>query len=266
MSKSAIGYIFSFIILVLLQVSVFNRIALFGYATPFLFLYFILKLPTTLSANWTMTLSFLMGLVIDIFSNTPGMYALASVSVAFVRRTFIALVLQRGNEEVSLVPSFRSFGSAGDCRRRLGRDMGLRRPDRPPKVASADRHGRRRRRARRPQLALHRAGRRLRRPHRPAQRQTALALRLRTGTGAGAPDARGRETGIRGVGQAPLLPRRRDGQMPLEMEQRPPRRVPLPGACRAPHRRRQGLHRGARPGRDLPRPGYRTAAMARQQP
>lgn len=88
MSKSAIGYIFSFIILVLLQVSVFNRIALFGYATPFLFLYFILKLPTTLSANWTMTLSFLMGLVIDIFSNTPGMYALASVSVAFVRRTF----------------------------------------------------------------------------------------------------------------------------------------------------------------------------------
>ena len=111
MSKSAIGYIFSFIILVLLQVSVFNRIALFGYATPFLFLYFILKLPTTLSANWTMTLSFLMGLVIDIFSSTPGMYALASVSVAFVRRTFIALVLQRGNEEVSLVPSFRSFGS-----------------------------------------------------------------------------------------------------------------------------------------------------------
>ena len=51
MSKSAIGYIFSFIILVLLQVSVFNRIALFGYATPFLFLYFILKLPTTLSAG-----------------------------------------------------------------------------------------------------------------------------------------------------------------------------------------------------------------------
>ena len=61
--------------------------------------------------NVIMTLSFLMGLVIDIFSNTPGMYALASVSVAFVRRTFIALVLQRGNEEVSLVPSFRSFGS-----------------------------------------------------------------------------------------------------------------------------------------------------------
>ena len=140
----------------------------------------------------------------------------------------------------------------------VGRDMGLRRPDRPPKVASADRHGRRRRRARRPQLALHRAGRRLRRPHRPAQRQTALALRLRTGTGAGAPDARGRETGIRGVGQAPLLPRRRDGQMPLEMEQRPPRRVPLPGACRAPHRRRQGLHRSARPGRNLPRPGNLT--------
>ena len=108
MSKSAIGYIFSFIVLVLLQVLVFNRIALFGYATPFLFLYFILKLPTTLSANWTMTLSFLMGLIIDIFSNTPGMYALASVSIAFVRRTFIALVLQRGNEEVSLV---RSFGS-----------------------------------------------------------------------------------------------------------------------------------------------------------
>lgn len=111
MNKSVISYIFQFIVLVSLQVLAFNRVALFGYATPFLFLYFILKLPTTLSPNWTMTLSFLMGLIIDIFSNTPGMYALASVSVAFVRRTFIALVLQRGNEEVSLIPSFRSFGS-----------------------------------------------------------------------------------------------------------------------------------------------------------
>ncbi|WP_455497171.1 rod shape-determining protein MreD [Coprobacter sp.] len=111
MNKSVVGYVFSFVLLVLLQVLVFNRIAIFGYATPFLFLYFILKLPTTLSANWVMTLSFIMGLIIDIFSNTPGMYALAAVTVAFVRRTFIALVLQRGNEETSLVPSFKSFGS-----------------------------------------------------------------------------------------------------------------------------------------------------------
>lgn len=111
MNRSVVGYIFSFIVLVLLQVLVFNRIALFGYATPFLFLYFILKLPTSLSANWVMTLSFIMGLIIDVFSNTPGMYALSAVSVAFVRRSFIALVLQRGNEEASLVPSFRSFGS-----------------------------------------------------------------------------------------------------------------------------------------------------------
>ena len=111
MNRSVIGYTLLFIVLVLLQVLAFNRIALFGYATPFLFLYFILKLPTTLSPNWTMTLSFLIGLIIDIFSNTPGVYALSSVSVAFVRRTFIALVLQRGNEEVSLIPSFRAFGS-----------------------------------------------------------------------------------------------------------------------------------------------------------
>lgn len=111
MNRSVVGYIFWFIILILLQVSVFNRIAIFGYATPFLFLYFILKLPTTLSANRVMTLSFAMGLIIDIFSNTPGMCALAAVSVAFVRRSFIALVLQRGNEEVTLIPSFRTFGS-----------------------------------------------------------------------------------------------------------------------------------------------------------
>ena len=58
MNRSVIGYTLLFIVLVLLQVLAFNRIALFGYATPFLFLYFILKLPTTLSPNWTMTLSF----------------------------------------------------------------------------------------------------------------------------------------------------------------------------------------------------------------
>ena len=77
-----------FVGLVLLQVLILNNVHIAGYATPFLYVYFILKFASGTSRNELMLWAFFLGLAIDIFSNTPGMNAAATVFLAFVRPTF----------------------------------------------------------------------------------------------------------------------------------------------------------------------------------
>ena len=73
MSKTVLKFILLGIILVLAQVIVFNHICLFNVAVPLVFIYLILRLPITLSLNWLLTISFFLGLIVDIFSDTYGM-------------------------------------------------------------------------------------------------------------------------------------------------------------------------------------------------
>lgn len=74
-----------FVLLVLLQVMVLNQISFLGYAVPFLYLYFIVKLPIGTNRSLVVFLGFILGFIIDIFSNTPGMNAAATTFAAFVR-------------------------------------------------------------------------------------------------------------------------------------------------------------------------------------
>ncbi|MCP9611177.1 rod shape-determining protein MreD [Coprobacter tertius] len=110
MTKTILTYVFSFVFLVVLQVVVLKDMALLGYATPFLYIWFILRLPSLMPTNTVMTISFIMGLMIDIFCNTPGMNALAATTLAFVRKPLINVILPHTDEAVSVIPSSRSFG------------------------------------------------------------------------------------------------------------------------------------------------------------
>lgn len=98
-----------FIGLVLLQALILNNVHILGVATPFLYVYFILKFDSGTSRNELMLWGFCIGLAIDIFSNTPGMNAAATVMLAFVRPLFLRLFTPRDNPD-SLVPSFKSMG------------------------------------------------------------------------------------------------------------------------------------------------------------
>lgn len=101
--------IFWFIGLVLLQVLILNHIHILGIATPFLYIYFIIKLSSGVSRNVVMLWAFLLGIIIDIFSNTPGMNAAACVFLAFVRPTLLRLFTPRDLLD-SIVPSLKSLG------------------------------------------------------------------------------------------------------------------------------------------------------------
>ena len=99
-----------FITLTLLQVTVFNHICLFNLAVPFVFIYFLVRLPITLSTNWVLTLAFLLGLIIDIFSDTHGMHALACTITAMSRRRMLQLYFPREDDLTDPQPSVKSLG------------------------------------------------------------------------------------------------------------------------------------------------------------
>ena len=56
--------------------------------------------------------SFLIGLTIDIFSNTPGMHAFACTLVGFIRHLLIQLLMGKDLPE-GINPSYKTFGYGG---------------------------------------------------------------------------------------------------------------------------------------------------------
>lgn len=112
MLKGIIFYIFLFIFCVLAQVLIFNQIILFHIAIPLIFVYFILRLPIDLKLAWVFTLSFFLGLTIDIFSDTPGVNALACTIVAACRRPIFYAYVPKDDFTSHIVPSSSSLGIA----------------------------------------------------------------------------------------------------------------------------------------------------------
>lgn len=98
-----------FIGLVLLQVLVLNHMHINGYATPFFFIYFILKYNSGVNRNTLMVWAFLLGLGVDLFANTPGMNAAAATLLAFLREPILRLVTLRDSAE-DFEPGVKSMG------------------------------------------------------------------------------------------------------------------------------------------------------------
>lgn len=112
MSKTLIQFIILGIALVLAQVIVFNHICLFNVAVPMVFIYLIIRLPITLSVNWVLTISFFLGLIVDISSDTYGMNTVACTLLAVFRRPVLRLYVPREEDLTRPEPSMLSLGVA----------------------------------------------------------------------------------------------------------------------------------------------------------
>lgn len=109
-----VNYIYKagwFVGLVLLQVLILNNVHIAGCATPFLYVYLILKFGSDISRNALMLWAFFLGLAVDVFSDTPGMNAAATVLLAFLRPVFLRLFVPRDVLE-AMVPAIRTMGLA----------------------------------------------------------------------------------------------------------------------------------------------------------
>lgn len=85
MNNSVFTHTFRFISLVLLQVLLFNNINFLGYINPYIYIIFIAFFPVKNNRAIIIFLSFLIGLSIDIFSDTGGIHAAACVFIAYIR-------------------------------------------------------------------------------------------------------------------------------------------------------------------------------------
>lgn len=98
-----------FIVFVLAQALVFGRIHLFHYATPLLYVYFVTMFPRNYPKWAVLTWGFVMGLLIDIFYNTPGVASASLTLIAAVQPYFFSLFVSRDAVE-SLEPSLLNLG------------------------------------------------------------------------------------------------------------------------------------------------------------
>lgn len=78
-------YIIHYLILVALQVFVLNNIHLGGWINLYLYIWFILTLPTHWDKRVVILLGFILGGNIDLLSHTYGIHAAAATFIAFLR-------------------------------------------------------------------------------------------------------------------------------------------------------------------------------------
>ncbi len=74
-----------FILLAGIQVLILNHINFLGYINPYIYILFIMLFPVKNNRTLFIFLSFLLGLTLDIFSDSGGIHAAACVSIAYVR-------------------------------------------------------------------------------------------------------------------------------------------------------------------------------------
>ena len=88
MNSTLLVNIFRFMLLLALQILVFNNLNLGGYLSAFPYMLFIILYPVNGNKSNLLIASFFLGLVMDLFSNSGGVHATACVLVAYLRPFF----------------------------------------------------------------------------------------------------------------------------------------------------------------------------------
>lgn len=110
MIKYILQTILQFIFLIVLQTLVLNNIQFSGYINPYLYILFILWLPLKTPKFLLLFLAFILGLVVDIFSDTIGMHTSATIFLAFCRPYILQILEPREGYELNQSPSIKGFG------------------------------------------------------------------------------------------------------------------------------------------------------------
>ncbi|WP_299553285.1 rod shape-determining protein MreD [Seonamhaeicola sp.] len=111
MNNSVSGNIIRFLALVLVQVLIFNHVNFLGYINPYIYILFIAFFPVKNNRAILIFLSFLIGLSIDMFLDSGGIHAAASVFVAYIRPVILKPSFGTMYEHQSVRFSAIDFGS-----------------------------------------------------------------------------------------------------------------------------------------------------------
>jgi rod shape-determining protein MreD len=85
MSSAVIANIFRFVLLLAVQIIIFNNMNFLGYISPYPYLLFIILFPVNGNKSGLLAASFLLGLFMDLFSNSGGFHTTACIILAYYR-------------------------------------------------------------------------------------------------------------------------------------------------------------------------------------
>ena len=88
-----------FVALLLAQVLVLNHVWLMNVATPLLCVYFAITFPRNTEKGEVLVWCFILGLLVDIFSNTPGLAAGSLTLIGMIQTYLVELFVPRDSAE-----------------------------------------------------------------------------------------------------------------------------------------------------------------------
>ena len=113
MTGGIVKHVIRFVLLILLQVWVLDRVPFDGFIIPYAYVMFILLLPFDTNKSLMLVLAFGTGLVMDIFGNTLGLHAAALVLLAFARPGILRFYFPRLETQIGEEPGIAKLGLMG---------------------------------------------------------------------------------------------------------------------------------------------------------
>ena len=110
MNSSIAGHITRFILLVLLQVLILNHINFLDYINPYAYILFILLYPISNNRQLFIFLAFVLGITIDLFSDSGGVHAAACVTIAYIRPSVLKFAYGTSYEHQTVKIANSEFG------------------------------------------------------------------------------------------------------------------------------------------------------------
>ncbi len=109
-SRTVFFNILRFFFLIFFQGLILNHVNLGGYINPYFYIYFILLLPFSTPRWMLLILAFILGIGIDMFTNTIGLNAAACVIMAFARPFVISAISSGPESLIGDTPSLKNQG------------------------------------------------------------------------------------------------------------------------------------------------------------
>ncbi|MDZ7934018.1 MAG: hypothetical protein U5M51_03395 [Emticicia sp.] len=109
-SQTVIKLVLTFVIYLVLQIVVLRNFVFFDVAFCFVYIACILLLPDEVDPIWVILISFLIGLLVDIFYNTAGVHASASVMIGYLRGYIIKFLFPTKGVENDITISLKDMG------------------------------------------------------------------------------------------------------------------------------------------------------------
>lgn len=107
-----IAFLARALILVVLQVVLFNNLTLFDISRPFPYILAILYLPIRMSRWQGILLSFVLGYIVDVFNYSYGIHASASLLMYFLRDFYLHTILNTTEKSAGEEPHLSTLGTS----------------------------------------------------------------------------------------------------------------------------------------------------------